>query len=349
MKDNPRERVSLVDPKYYLSLVIVLILFFIPLVIKDASWIGIMVIVLWYTSLSLSWNFSGGFSGVLPLGHMAYAGIGAYVSSVLFINYGLTPWIGMLIGGVISILVALLIGIPTFKLHGAYYALASISFVELLRMVTENTEEIFGMRINGVRGLLIPLKGHSPFLFQFGEKVYYYYTILIMLLIIFFVSYRIQKSKLGYYLVAGGEEQEAAESLGINVTKYKLIALGISAFFMAILGTFYAQLILFVYPLGIISLNISLEIAFIAIIGGRGTLMGPILGAITLVPLAELSRMYLSGSRFLGIHLMLYSIVIVLVMFYMPKGLIVVFEKIYFSFVNKLSNESPNTQKEEVR
>lgn len=340
MKDNSRGGIDLVDPNYYLPLIALLILFCIPLVIKSASWMQIMVLILWYACLTLSWNFVGGFAGVLPMGHAAYAGVGAYVSTLLFINYGLTPWVGMLIGGIISVLVALFIGVPTFKLHGAYYALASIAFVELLRIVTENTNKIFGVKINGARGLLIPLKGHSPFLFQFGEKIYYYYVILAMMLIIFFISYRIQKSKLGYYLVAGGEEQEAAESLGINVTKYKLIALSISAFFMAILGTFYAQLILFIFPQGIISLSLSFEIAFIAIIGGRGTLMGPILGAFILVPLAELSRMYLSGSRFLGIHLMLYSSIIILVMLYMPKGLIGAFEKIYFSFTNNLFKKS---------
>jgi len=335
MKDNSKVNINLIKPNYYLVLIALLILFCIPLVIKSASWMQLMILILWYACLTLSWNFVGGFAGVLPLGHAAYAGIGAYVSTLLFINYGLTPWVGMLIGGVTSLLVALLIGIPTFKLHGAYYALASIAFAEFLRMLTENTKSIFGIKINGARGLLVPLKGHSPFLFQFGEKIYYYYTILIMMLIIFFISYRIQKSKLGYYLVAGGEEQEAAESLGVNVTKYKLIALSISTFFMAILGTFYAQLILFIFPQGIMSLNLSFEIAFIAIIGGRGTLMGPILGAFTLVPLAELSRMYLSGSRFLGIHLMLYGGIIVLFTLYMPKGLIGIFEKVYFKLLKK--------------
>lgn len=340
MKDNSRVDINLANPSYYLPLISILLLFCIPLVVKNASSMQVMILVLWYACMTLSWNFVGGFAGVLPLGHAAFAGLGAYVSTLLFINWGLTPWIGMLIGGIISVMVALLIGIPTFKLHGAYYALASIAFVEVLRIITENTKTIFGIKINGARGLLVPLKGHAPSLYQFGEKIYYYYVILILMLIIFFVSYRIQKSKIGYYLVAGGEEQEAAESLGINVTKYKLLALAISAFFMAILGTFYAQLILFIFPLGIISLNLSFEIAFIAIIGGRGTLMGPILGAFILIPLAELSRMYLSGSRFLGIHLMLYSSVIILVMLFKPTGLIGIFEKIYFSFIDKINKKS---------
>lgn len=317
---------------YIFGIFILIISLLIPVFIKSASWLQILILIFWYAGLALSWNFVGGFAGVLPLGHAAYAGIGAYVSTLLFINIGLTPWIGMLIGGIISAFIALLIGIPTFKLHGAYYALASIAFVESIRMIVENTNEIFGIKINGARGLLIPFKGFAPELFQFGvSKIYYYYVILLFVLSILFISYKIQKSRLGYYLVAGGEDQDAAESLGINVIHYKLVALAISAFFMGILGTFYAQLILYIYPLGIISLVLSFEIAFIAIIGGRGSLFGPILGSFILVPLAEVSRMYLSGSRFLGIHLMLYSSIIVLVMLYMPGGLISVFERYFLS------------------
>ena len=133
---------------------------------------------------------------------------------------------------------ALLIGIPTFKLHGAYYALSSIAFVEAVRIITENTQEIWGVKVNGVQGLLVPLKGHSPLYYQFDSKLWYYYVILALLGVIVYVTYRIHRSRMGYYLVAGGEDQEAAESLGINVTRYKLIALALSAFFTALAGTF---------------------------------------------------------------------------------------------------------------
>jgi branched-chain amino acid transport system permease protein len=330
INSSSKKSVSAKSSLYIFGVLILIILLCIPIFIKSANWLQIMILILWYAGLTLSWNFVGGFAGVLPLGHAAYAGVGAYVSTLLFINSGLSPWIGMIIGGIVSALIALIIGIPTFKLHGAYYALASIAFVESIRMVVENTNEIFGIKVNGARGLLIPLEGHAPVLFQFGSKVYYYYVILFFVLLILFISYKIQKSKLGFYLVAGGEDQEAAESLGVNVTYQKLLALAISAFFMGLLGTFYAQLILYIYPLGIISMTLSFEIAFIAIIGGRGTLFGPILGSFILVPLAEISRMYLSGSRFLGIHLMLYSSIIVLVMLYIPGGLISIFERLFY-------------------
>jgi len=338
----------LLEPARSLLLIGIVVLCCVPLIIQSATWLQVMILVLWYACLTLSWNFVGGFAGVLPLGHAAFAGIGAYTSTILFINWGITPWLGMLVGGAFAVAVALLIGYPTFRLHGAYYALASIAFVEVVRMVTENTNSIFGIEVRGARGLLLPLKGHSPLYFQFANKTHYYYIALAMMFLIFFVSYKIQRSKLGFYLVAGGEDQEAAESIGINVPKYKLIALAISAFFTALAGTFYAQLVLFIFPQGIMSLNLSFEIAFIAIIGGRGTLLGPILGSFVLVPLSEACRIYLSGSRFLGIHLMLYSVVIILAMIFQPRGLMGLLEKVYLRWRKTSAQSSTHSEKGET-
>lgn len=337
MKTGSREKSGdWMDPGFYVPIIILGLLFINPIVFRSVTYLQVIILVLWYASMTASWNFVGGFAGVLPLGHAVFAGIGAYTSTVLFMHFGLSPWIGMFIGGGLAVIVALLIGMPTFKLYGAYYALASIAFVDAVRIIAENTKSIFGMKINGTQGLLVPLKGHSPLYFQFSEKIYYYYIILILLLIILYVAYRIQNSKLGFYLTAGGEDQEAAESLGINVTRCKLIALSISAFFTAILGTFYAQLVLYIYPQGIISMTLSFEIAFIAIIGGRGTLLGPVLGAFILIPIGEISRIYLSGSRFLGIHLMLYGAMIILIMLFKPQGLMTSFERAYDYLILKL-------------
>ena len=188
--------------------------------------------------------------------------------------------------------------------------------------------------------MLVPLKGHAPFYFQFAEKIYFYYIILSILLLIVYIAYRVHNSRLGFYLVAGGDDQEAAESLGINVSRCKLIALSISAFFTAIVGTFYAQLVLYIFPQGIMSLNLSFEIAFIAIIGGRGTLLGPVIGAMILVPIGEISRIYLSGSRFLGIHLMMYGAIIVIAMLFKPQGMMGGIERWYWALVRKLGGKS---------
>jgi len=307
-----------------------------PFFIQSPAFLQFMILILWYAYLTTSWNLVGGFAGVLPLGHATFAGIGAYTSSVLFIHYGLTPWVGMFAGALLAAIVGVIIGAPTFRLRGAYFALATIAICESLRVVLENMQKFLGFDINGARGILLPLKGHSPINYQFLDKRYFYYVILVMLAIIFYITYRIARSKLGYYLVAGGEEKEAAEALGINVAKCKLIAMAISTFFTALGGTFYMQLVHYIYPRGIVSLDLSFEIAFIAIIGGRGTLLGPIVGAVLLVPAAELTRTYLGGS-YEGVHLMLYGAVLMAVMLFKPRGIVEPLETFYRWALRKFS------------
>ncbi len=312
----------------WIALIGVLILLVPPFFIQSPAFFQFMILILWYAYLTTSWNLVGGFAGVLPLGHAAFAGIGAYTSSVLFIHYGLTPWVGMFVGALLAAIVGVIIGTPTFKLRGAYFALATIAICEALRVVLENTQKFLGFDINGARGILLPLKGHSPINYQFLDKRYFYYIIVVMLAVIFYITYRIARSKLGYYLMAGGEEKEAAEALGINVAKCKLVAMAISTFFTAMGGTFYMQFVHYIYPRGIVSLDLSFEIAFIAIIGGRGTLLGPIVGAILLVPAAELTRTYLGGS-YEGVHLMLYGAVLMAVMLFKPRGIMEPLEAFY--------------------
>jgi len=320
----------------WIALIGVLILLVAPFFIQSPAFFQLMILILWYAYLTTSWNLVGGFAGVLPLGHATFAGIGAYTSSVLFIHYGLTPWVGMFAGALLAAIVGVIIGAPTFRLRGAYFALATIAICESLRVVLENMQKFLGFDINGARGILLPLKGHSPLDYQFLDKRYFYYIILVMLAIIFYITYRIARSKLGYYLVAGGEEKEAAEALGINVAKCKLIAMAISTFFTALGGTFYMQLVHYIYPRGIVSLDLSFEIAFIAIIGGRGTLLGPIVGAVLLVPAAELTRTYLGGS-YEGVHLMLYGAVLMAVMLFKPRGIMEPLEALYRWVLRKFS------------
>jgi branched-chain amino acid transport system permease protein len=158
-----------------------------------------------------------------------------------------------------------------------------------------------------------------------------------MLVIILAITYIISRVRVGYYLAAGGEEPDAAESLGVNVAKYKLIAMAISCFFTALAGTFYAQLMLYFYPKGILGLDLSFEIAFIALIGGRGTIAGPILGALVLRPINELTRIYLSG--FLpGFHIVIFGLILIFVMIYQPRGLQEPLSKVYNRFVETLTN-----------
>lgn len=299
---------------------LLVIAFGLPLVVRSATYLHIVVLLYFYAYLTTSWNLVGGFAGVLPLGHAAFVGIGAYTSTILSLQYGISPWLGMLVGGVLATIVGVLIGLPTFKMRGAYFALATIAFAEGIRVVVENVDYIGPFKLNGPRGLQIPPLETGFVNYMFASKEPYYYIILIMLLAVLLLTWMISRSKLGYYLNAGGEEPEAAMALGVNVARAKLVAMGMSSFLTALAGTFYAQFSLYIHPKSIISLDLSFEIAFIALIGGRGSIAGPILGALLLRPVGDFSRIYF-GDTLPGMHLIIFGLVLILVMHFQPRGL----------------------------
>lgn len=318
---------------------ILLIAFGLPLVIRSATYLHILVLLYFYAYLTTSWNLVGGFAGVLPLGHAAFVGIGAYSSTVLFLQYGISPWIGMLVGGVLATLAGVLIGMPTFKMRGAYFALATIAFAEGLRVIVENVDYLGPFNINGPRGLLIPPLDTGLANFMFATKEPYYYIILVMLIAVLVLTYVISRSKLGYYLNAGGEEPEAAMALGVNVARAKLVAMAMSSFLTAMAGTFYAQFTLYIHPKSIISLDLSFEIAFIALIGGRGSIAGPILGALLLRPVGDFSRIYF-GDTLPGLHLVIFGLVLILVMHFQPRGLQEPVTVAYYKLVRRITQKS---------
>ncbi len=305
--------------KFSLALVGI-IAFVLPLVLRSPTYLHILVLLYFYAYLTTSWNLVGGFAGVLPLGHAAFVGIGAYTSTILFLQYGISPWIGMIVGSILATIVGVLIGLPTLKMRGAYFALATIAFSEGVRVMIENIDFLGPFKLNGPRGLLIPPLNTGLANFLFVGKEPYYYIILIMLIMALAFTYFISRSKLGYYLNAGGEEPEAAMALGVNVARAKLIAMAMSCFLTALAGTFYAQFTLYIHPRSIISLDLSFEIAFIALIGGRGSIAGPVLGALLLRPVSDFSRIYF-GATLPGLHLVIFGVVLVLVMIYQPRGL----------------------------
>jgi branched-chain amino acid transport system permease protein len=296
------------------------IAFGLPLAVRSATYLHILTLLYLYAYLTTSWNLVGGFAGVLPLGHAAFVGIGAYTSTVLSLQYGVSPWIGMLVGAVLASIVGVIIGLPTFKMRGAYFALATIAFAEGIRVMVENIDYLGPFQLNGPRGLQIPPLKTGLVDFMFANKEPYYYIILVMLIGVLMITWAISRSKLGYYLMAGGEEPEAAQALGVNVARAKLIAMALSSFLTAFAGTFWAQFTLYIHPKSVMSLDISFEIAFIALIGGRGSIAGPVLGALLLRPVSDFSRIYF-GSSLPGLHLIIFGVVLILVMLFQPRGL----------------------------
>ena len=294
--------------------------FALPLVLRSPTYLHILILLYLYAYLTTSWNLVGGFAGVLPLGHAAFVGIGAYTSTVLSLQYGISPWAGMLVGALLSAVVGVIIGLPTFKMRGAYFALATIAFAEGIRVMVENIDYLGPLQLNGPRGLQIPPLKIGFLNFMFTGKEPYYYIILVMLTGVLVLTWFVSRSKLGYYLMAGGEEPEAAQALGVNVARAKLIAMAMSSFLTAFAGTFWAQFTLYIHPKSVMSLDISFEIAFIALIGGRGSIAGPVLGALLLRPVSDFSRIYF-GSTLPGLHLIIFGVVLILVMLYQPRGL----------------------------
>lgn len=278
------------------------------------------IMVLWYAYISTSWNIVGGFAGQLSLGHSAFLAIGAYTSTLLYFYLGVSPWLGMLAGGCIAAVIAVLIGIPSFRLKGAYYSLATIAFAEGLSIILQTVREIGPVYLGADEGIRVPLKADAGFLdFQFNGKMPYYYIIFGFLAVVLLVSWYIERSKLGYYLTALKEDEEAAKALGIDTRKVKLIAAGLSAFFTGIGGTFFAQLIRYIEPGSIAGLDFSVQMVFLAVVGGLGTVFGPFVGAIVLTAIAQITNVYW-GDSIPGLHLIIYGIAVVSVILFMPPG-----------------------------
>jgi branched-chain amino acid transport system permease protein len=272
-----------------------------------------------YAYWGSAWNIISGFGGQKSLGHAAFAGIGAYTSTVLFIEFHLSPWLGMFVGGVVAGGFGLLIGYPCFKLRGTYFTLATIAFLNVLRILVLANQTVLGFTIRGAQGLSVPWRGNSLVNMEFLSKTPYFYLILGLLVTVLLVSYAVKESKLGYYLAAIKTNQEAANSLGVNVTRYKLIAQFISVFFTAIGGTFYAQFILFIDPQRLLGFDLSLEIAIIALIGGQGSVLGSVIGALILVPVAEATRAHISGDL-AALPVILYGLSLMAIIYYLPEG-----------------------------
>jgi branched-chain amino acid transport system permease protein len=294
-----------------------------PFFIDNPYLLHSCIMVLLYAYLTTSWNIVGGFAGQLSFGHSAFMAIGGYVSTLLFIYLELTPWLGMIAGGLTAALVAVLIGIPTFRLRGAYYAIATVAFSAGLSVILQTVKEVGPVHLGAAEGLAVPMKTDASFFdFQFLSKVPYYYIILIFTSVILFVSWYIERSKLGYYLTAIREDEEAAKALGINVRRTKLTAAGISAFFTAIGGTFFAQLIRYLEPHHIAGPDFSMQMVFLAIVGGIGTVFGPFVGAIILSTVAEITRVSFGADLPPGTHLVIYGVAVMLVMLFSPKGIL---------------------------
>jgi len=294
----------------------------VPFFVKDVYVQNIMVLTLMYAALSQAWNILGGYCGQISLGHALYFGLGAYTTAILFTKFGVLPWFGMLAGGFISAAIALALGYPTFRLGGHYFAIATIVIAEIAFLLFLNWDWA-----GAALGIDIPVREDSWLKFQFTRsKLPYFYFALGFAAVAWLVTWWLENSKWGYWWRAVKDNSDAAESLGVVVFKSKMGAAAISAFLTAIGGAFYAQFVSYIDPESVMSFQFSLLISLPAVLGGIGTLWGPLFGAAILIPVTELTRSFIGGSG-RGVDLIVYGSLIVAISLMRPDGLLGIFSR----------------------
>jgi branched-chain amino acid transport system permease protein len=286
-----------------------------PLFIKNDFYLDGFILIFLWASFSGAWNILGGYAGMVSLGHNAFFAIGAYTSTLLFLRLGLSPWLGMIAGGLLAAAVGGLLGIVCFRLRSHYFALATLAFGQVVYILTMNWRGL----TQGAEGIALPITpslGHMVF----ASKLAYVYLGFGLFLVVLGVAVLVERSRLGYYLLAFRENEDAARALGVKTGQVRLAAMAISAFLSAVAGTFYAQYVVYIDPSGVSRLQLSVQVALFALVGGLGTFSGPVIGALIFVPITIGLRSTL-GTTAPGLHMIIYGLILVLTMLYMPKGI----------------------------
>jgi len=278
--------------------------------------VTVCIFIFFYGYLGQAWNILGGYGGQLSAGHAAFVGVGAYTTTLLSMHWGLSPWIGMLIGGALAAGLGAIVGGLGFRfgLRGFYFVLLTVAVAEVCRIVALNTDAA-----GGALGLYITFTG-NPWQLQFQDNRAYYYVALALMLIATAVVALVERSRLGAYLLAIREDEDAAEALGVDTFRYKLRAIVLSAFLTGVGGAFYANYLFSLQPTAVFGIPLSVDIIIRPVVGGAGTLLGPLLGSLIISPLAELARIYFSRPGWAGFHLVIYGALLVGVVLFLPQG-----------------------------
>jgi branched-chain amino acid transport system permease protein len=276
----------------------------------------IVINILFFAYLGQAWNIVGGYAGQLSAGHAAFVGVGGYTAAVLAAETGLTPWVGMLAGGVLAAALGGVIGYLGFRfgLRGFYFVLLTVAFAEVCRIVANNWE-----RVGGAVGFYITFTG-DPRQMSFQDDRAWYYLALVLLSLATGVVWALERRRFGIYLTAIREDETACEALGVDTLRYKLLAMMLSSFLTGLAGAFYAYRYSSLQPNAVFGVPLSVEIILRPIVGGAGTLLGPIVGSLILTPLGELSRAWFGQGGWHGAHLVVYGVLLIAVVLFVPQG-----------------------------
>jgi branched-chain amino acid transport system permease protein len=284
-----------------------------PWIVQNNYQLQVLFRITLFAALGLAWNIVGGYAGQLSLGHVAFFGIGAY-GLALFHQIPLPLWLSLILAATVATLVAGVIGAVSFRLRGPYFTLATIAFGEVLRLIATNLDVT-----GGAIGLTMPGLFHGR---TFWRQ--FYFASVVLTVLAFLANYWVSRSRFGYYLMAIREDEDTASAVGINTARSKLWALLLSAFVTALAGALYASAFQFIVPDSVLTLEISVQIAIITMLGGAGTLLGPIVGAALLLSAQEIFK-----NQFRESHLLIYGILIVVVVLFLPEGVVGGLERLF--------------------
>lgn len=289
-------------PKRGLILLFVLFAVF-PIVINDAYLHHLFILSFLFGIFVCSWNLLFGFMGIYSFGHQAFFGVGAYVSGLMAVRLGLSPWLGLLAGGLGAALISLILSWLTFRLKGPYVSIITLAFAEVLRITCSNWVDL----TRGQLGLTVPPIFH-------GSRLQYYNLVFLLFTVTIIVLIKLIHSSFGLVVTSIRESQEAAESLGIDLLKYKQLTFVITSFMAGVAGAFYGHYMGILTP-DVMGIQVMFSILVMGLFGGIGTTLGPALGAFFLTFLAEFLRA-LEKYRYL-----IYSLVIIFTVLFLPRGL----------------------------
>ena len=291
-----------------------------PLVFSSPFMVNFGVLALFYAFIGQSWNIAGGFAGQLSFGHVAFFGVGAYASTIVQMRLGWNPWLGLPVSALAGAAAGWLIAVLSFRagLKGSYFALITLAFAEVFRIIA-NSVEITG----GGLGMLIPMKQVTAN-FQFGDRRVFYFIILVLTVISVALALWLKASRFGARLAAIRENEDSARALGINTYAEKTKIMMISGAIAGTGGCFFAQYFLYIDPTIAFGVDKSVEMLLVSMIGGAGTVYGPLIGAVLLAAISEVTRAWFTIQ---GLSLVLYGALLVVIIAFLPNGLIDLFKR----------------------
>jgi branched-chain amino acid transport system permease protein len=300
--------------------ILLLIALAFPLLFSSPFMVNFGVLALFYAFIGQSWNIAGGFAGQLSFGHVAFFGVGAYASTIVQMRLGWNPWMGLPVSALAGAAAGWLIAVLSFRagLKGSYFALITLAFAEVFRIVV-NSVEVTG----GGLGMLIPMK-QTAANFQFGDRRVFYFIILALTVASVLLALWLKASRFGARLAAIRENEDSARALGINTFAEKTKIMMISGAIAGIGGCFFAQYFLYIDPTIAFGVDKSVEMLLVSMIGGAGTVYGPLIGAVLLAAISEVTRAWFTIQ---GLSLVLYGALLVVIIAYLPNGLIDLFKR----------------------